>query len=142
MADTCARWIRKRSPLLGSRPSRRCWKWSTAIPPCGRSFPKPLLTSTSRSRFGVTTASSSWAWCRLATFGPWTIFEPLLGERFTRVPITVVQLTELLDEGRQLNQEVNNVAQIVADDSFDEQQDLATLRVLSSRKPRSSSSST
>ncbi|MEY2445660.1 MAG: type pilus assembly protein PilB [Ilumatobacteraceae bacterium] len=54
----------------------------------------------------------------------------LLGERFTRVAISAVQLTELLDERRQLDQQVNDVAQIVADDSFDEQQDLATLRAV------------
>ena len=59
----------------------------------------------------------------------------LLGERFTRVQISSAQLTELLDEGRQLDQEVNNVAQIVADDSFDEQQDLATLRAVVEEAP-------
>ena len=45
------------------------------------------------------------------------------------------QLAELLDERRKLDQEVNNVAQIVVDDIFDEQQDLATLRAVVEEAP-------
>jgi type IV pilus assembly protein PilB len=59
----------------------------------------------------------------------------LLGERFTRVAISGAQLAELLDERRKLDQEVNNVAQIVVDDVFDEQQDLATLRAVVEEAP-------
>ena len=49
--------------------------------------------------------------------------------------ITGAQLADLLDERRKLDQEVNNVAQIVADDAFDEQQDLATLRAVVEEAP-------
>ncbi|MGZ6962148.1 MAG: GspE/PulE family protein, partial [Ilumatobacteraceae bacterium] len=59
----------------------------------------------------------------------------LLGERFTRVQITEAQLTDLLDERRGLDQEVNNVAQIVAEDSFEDQADLATLRAVVEEAP-------
>jgi type IV pilus assembly protein PilB len=59
----------------------------------------------------------------------------LLGERFTRVAISGAQLAELLDERRKLDQEVNNVAQIVVDDIFDEPQDLATLRAVVEEAP-------
>ncbi len=66
----------------------------------------------------------------------------LLDERFTRVPITPTQLADLLGERRKLDQEVNNVAQIVVDDSFEEQTRTWPRCAQSSRKPRSSSSST
>ena len=59
----------------------------------------------------------------------------MLDERFTRVPITATQLADLLGERRKLDQEVNNVAQIVVDDSFDEQTDLATLRAVVEEAP-------
>ena len=59
----------------------------------------------------------------------------LLGERFSRVQISESQLVDLLGERRKLDQEVNNVAQIVADDSLDEQQDLATLRAVVEEAP-------
>ena len=59
----------------------------------------------------------------------------LLGERFTRVAITETQFADLLGERRKLDQEVNNVAQIVVDDAFDEQQDLASLRAVVEEAP-------
>jgi type IV pilus assembly protein PilB len=59
----------------------------------------------------------------------------LLGERFARVEITGAQLADLLDERKKLDEEVNNVAQIVADDSLDEPQDLATLRAVVEEAP-------
>ncbi len=59
----------------------------------------------------------------------------LLDERFERVAISSAQLAELLDERSKLDQEVNNVAQIVVDDIFDEQQDLATLRAVVEEAP-------
>ncbi|MEP7114254.1 MAG: GspE/PulE family protein, partial [Ilumatobacteraceae bacterium] len=59
----------------------------------------------------------------------------LLGERFSRVTVTGAQLAELLDERRKLDDEVNDVAQIVADDSLDQPQDLATLRAVVEEAP-------
>ena len=59
----------------------------------------------------------------------------LLGERFTRVAISETQFADLIGERRKLDQEVSNVAQIVVDDSFDEQQDLASLRAVVEEAP-------
>ncbi len=59
----------------------------------------------------------------------------LLGETFTRVLISTSQLSELLDERSKLDEEVNNVAQIVVDDSFDDSQDLASLRTVVEEAP-------
>jgi type IV pilus assembly protein PilB len=59
----------------------------------------------------------------------------LLGESFTRVPISTGQLSELLEERSKLDEEVNNVAQIVVDDSFEDNQDLASLRTVVEEAP-------
>ena len=59
----------------------------------------------------------------------------LLGETFSRVAISSTQMGELLAERSKLDEEVNNVAQIVVDDTVDEPQDLATLRAVVEEAP-------
>jgi type IV pilus assembly protein PilB len=59
----------------------------------------------------------------------------MLGEGFSRVRITATRLTELLDERSKLDDEVNSVAQTVADDFLGLSQDLATLRAVVEEAP-------
>jgi type IV pilus assembly protein PilB len=59
----------------------------------------------------------------------------VLREPFTRVHITEHQLAEVLDEATRLEEEVQSVAQIVADDSVDMQPDLAGLRAVVEEAP-------
>ncbi|MGE0510925.1 MAG: hypothetical protein AB7Q42_18580, partial [Acidimicrobiia bacterium] len=59
----------------------------------------------------------------------------VLHEPFTRVAITAEHLAELLDERNKLDDEVLSVAQIVAEDSSPDQQDLASLRAVVEEAP-------
>jgi type IV pilus assembly protein PilB len=59
----------------------------------------------------------------------------VLREPFSRVAITAEHLGEILDERSKLDDEVLSVAQIVAEDSFTEEHDLASLRAVVEEAP-------
>ena len=59
----------------------------------------------------------------------------VLREPFTRVAISEHQLADVLDEATRLEEEVQSVAQIVADDSIDMQPDLVGLRAIVEEAP-------
>ncbi len=59
----------------------------------------------------------------------------VLGESFARVLVGARQLAEVLAQASKLDDEVQSVAQIVADDSADAQPDLASLRAVVEEAP-------